>query len=518
MAIYHTRIKMFSRSKGHSAVAAAAYRAGLLLFDDMTGIKHDYRRRSGVVTTRCFAPLGAPEWATEPQQLWREVRMKEKRKDSQEAREFEIALPCELTDEQRSDLAWDICRDLVGRYGFAIQASIHEPPTRGGQNWHLHALATTRRIRDNGLHDKTRELDGGASGKAEVEWVREMVASRTNDHLAAAGHEARVDHRNFGDQLTAAIEEGDLERAAELAGREATLPMGKSAIALQRLGADCAIADANRSIRQRNARRHADLRQSMAENGYLPAPSEGHGHEQALRDRQRELEQPIALGGSGSVGSIQGLGPLTDLRTPAERQDAKRAEARTAFSEAAKLWAEDFIATIDLAFAATRKLLAHHAERAATFAHLPSFRADVRAFVKCLKRLKEDALRFRRRLETEDRLSHLVSQAQTELTRFDGEHPHPGLWTKRQWQMRRARRFQAVGQRQEAHRKAVEATQPEAQADYTRRALETGVELERVSTAMLARYPLQSDLGVDQRAAPSGHGQTDTPLSRGPRL
>lgn len=48
MAIYHTRVKTFSRAKGHSAVAAAAYRAGLSLVDERTGARHDYsQRRSG---------------------------------------------------------------------------------------------------------------------------------------------------------------------------------------------------------------------------------------------------------------------------------------------------------------------------------------------------------------------------------------------------------------------------------------------------------------------------------------
>ncbi|MCE4352310.1 conjugal transfer protein traA, partial [Xanthomonas hortorum pv. cynarae] len=47
MAIYHSRVKVFSRSRGDSAVAAAAYRAGLLLIDHLTGQRHDYRRRGG---------------------------------------------------------------------------------------------------------------------------------------------------------------------------------------------------------------------------------------------------------------------------------------------------------------------------------------------------------------------------------------------------------------------------------------------------------------------------------------
>ncbi len=518
MAIYHTRIKMFSRSKGHSALAAAAYRAGLKLIDETTGDHHDYRRRKGVLRTRCFAPDHAPTWAMDPQTLWQQVHFKEKRKDSQLAREFEIALPAELTDEQRCELAWDICRDLTNRYGFAIQASIHEPPVKDGLNWHLHALATTRRIRDDGLQDKTRELDGGASGKAEVEWIREMVAARTNQHLANAGFGDRVDHRSLGEQLATALDKGDLEKAAELAAREPTRPMGKRATALQRRGADCEIADANVAIRRRNAQRYAALRQQLVEGGHLP--SEGHSHDQALRDRDREAGQGLILGGgSGVIGATQGLGSIGDRRTPEERRDAKQEEARASLLEAARLWAEDFVATVDLAFKATRNLLAHHAERAASFAHMPTFRADVRAFVRCLKRLKKDALRFTRRLEAEDRAAHLVSQAETELARFDHEHPRPGLWTKREWQIRRARRLQAVAQRKQGHATARAATEPEAQVDYVRRALETGVELERLSERMLTRYPVAADKNpAPPTADHSGHPAAHGPSLRGPRM
>ncbi|WP_276531100.1 MobA/MobL family protein, partial [Enterobacter hormaechei] len=96
----------------------------------------------------------------------------ERRKDATVAREFEIALPHELNGPQRSALTADIARALVDRYGFAVQASIHSPGSNDGLNWHVHILATTRRLDAEGLADKTRELDGGPSGRSEVEWLR----------------------------------------------------------------------------------------------------------------------------------------------------------------------------------------------------------------------------------------------------------------------------------------------------------------------------------------------------------
>ncbi|MCE4360818.1 MobA/MobL family protein, partial [Xanthomonas hortorum] len=169
MAIYHSRVKVFSRSRGDSAVAAAAYRAGLLLIDHLTGQRHDYRRRGGVVASECLAPLDAPAWAFVPAELWPKAEAAENRKNSVVAREFEVALPHELSDEQRSGLAIAIGQALVARYGFAVQASIHSPGSRDGLNHHVHLLATTRRLTIDGFAEKTRELDGGASGKIEIE-------------------------------------------------------------------------------------------------------------------------------------------------------------------------------------------------------------------------------------------------------------------------------------------------------------------------------------------------------------
>lgn len=132
MAIFHASVKTFSRGKGQSAVAAAAYRGGLLLSDLITGQQHDYRRRSGVVETFCLAPSHAPDWALVPGELWAVAEAAERRKDATVAREFELSLPHELSDEQRAHLAFAIAEALVDRYQFAIKpASTPQEPRMG---------------------------------------------------------------------------------------------------------------------------------------------------------------------------------------------------------------------------------------------------------------------------------------------------------------------------------------------------------------------------------------------------
>ncbi|WP_349419752.1 MobA/MobL family protein [Xanthomonas citri pv. anacardii] len=192
MAIFHVRVKTFSRSKNQSAVAAAAYR-GAMLLTDPGGKLHDYRARRGVLRSRCFVPVGSPAWADDPQALWTAAEAAEKRKDSTLCRNFCISLPHELSHAQRWDLIEDLACRLVDRYGFAVQASSHAPVEGDPRHFYAHLLSTTRRLGPEGLAAKTRELDGPINGRTEVEWVRAMVAAQINAHLANAGVQARVD-------------------------------------------------------------------------------------------------------------------------------------------------------------------------------------------------------------------------------------------------------------------------------------------------------------------------------------
>lgn len=60
IAIYHCSIKIISRGKGKSAVAAAAYRSGEKLINQYDGIVHDYTRKGGITHTEILLPSHAP--------------------------------------------------------------------------------------------------------------------------------------------------------------------------------------------------------------------------------------------------------------------------------------------------------------------------------------------------------------------------------------------------------------------------------------------------------------------------
>jgi len=147
MAIYHCSIKIISRGKGQSAVAAAAYRAGEKIASDYDGITHDYTRKSGAAHTEILLPRYAPEEYTKRSVLWNVVEKIEKAKNSQLAREIELALPAELTMEQNTFFV----REYASRYfvsvGMCADICIHD---KNNENPHAHVMLTMRPFEPDG--------------------------------------------------------------------------------------------------------------------------------------------------------------------------------------------------------------------------------------------------------------------------------------------------------------------------------------------------------------------------------
>jgi len=233
VALYSASIKPVSRGGGRSATAAAAYRNAERITDERTGEIHDYTRRSGVDHVEAFAPHGhAVQGSAE---LWNKAEAAEVRKNARVAREVLVALPHELDQVQRRELAKSIAQDLADRYCTAGTLAVHQPDREGdNRNHHVHILMTTRRIDADGqLGDKTRELDDVKRGPQEVEWIRGMIEQRTNRALEQAGVEARVDRRSLVDQRAAALRAGDRDLAAEL-DRPATVHEGPRVTQIRR--------------------------------------------------------------------------------------------------------------------------------------------------------------------------------------------------------------------------------------------------------------------------------------------
>jgi len=258
MASYHLSVATISRAAGRSATAAAAYRAAERIDCEREGRCHDYTRKSGVLHAEIVAPENAPDWVTDRTALWNGAEASENRKNSVVAREWRVALPDELSPEDRRELALDFAHALVERFGVAADVAIHAPHREGdARNHHAHILTTTRRIGPEGFTDKTRELDDRKRGSVEIEAMREDWADRQNLALERAGNVERVNHRSLEAQrekaeaqrdrlarwmeVSKAVDPEPLERRhaeavlrAEALDREPEVKLGPAANAIER--------------------------------------------------------------------------------------------------------------------------------------------------------------------------------------------------------------------------------------------------------------------------------------------
>jgi Ti-type conjugative transfer relaxase TraA len=265
MAIYHMSMKPISRASGRSSVAAAAYRAAERLTNERDGTSHDFTKRSGVECTEIILPgdniaddgsvvLGAaPAWARERSALWNAAEASEKRKDARVAREIEVALPVELSPEQRLGLTRAFAQSLAERYGVAVDFAIHSPHGHTDvRNHHAHILLTTRKVEEigpaalHGLGGKSElELENGRLVALGLPTTHEQLRDLrigweqvSNTHLARAGLDVRIDHRSH------------VERGLEI---EPTQHMGVHATQMERRGKPVSRVRIDEEAAQRNA-------------------------------------------------------------------------------------------------------------------------------------------------------------------------------------------------------------------------------------------------------------------------
>ena len=234
MAIYHLSAKVFSRSQGQSVVASAAYRASEKLYDERIGKTFDYTRKQEVLHTEILTPENATSWSTDREKLWNEVEAKERRKDSQLAREVEVALPRELTLEENVDLIRSFSEKNFISHGMVADIAIHNSDSADGEkNPHAHIMLTMREINKEGFQKKNREWNSTDTLES---WRKEWQDS-TNDFLAKKNIDQRIDHRSL---------------EAQGIDREATIHIGVDASAMEKRGIETDRGNRQREINHFN--------------------------------------------------------------------------------------------------------------------------------------------------------------------------------------------------------------------------------------------------------------------------
>ena len=258
MAIYHLCIKIISRGKGKSAVAASAYRSGEKIKNEYDGIVHDFTRKGGIAYTEILLPQNAPQEFTNRSVLWNSVEKIEKSKNSQLAREIEIALPKELNREKQIELVREYVKENFVKVGMCADIALHD---KNDGNPHVHILLTMRPLNEdktwgakskkeyildengekvklkNGNY-KTRKIntvDWNEQDKAE-EW-RKTWADITNKYLEENNIQEKVDHRSYQRQGIEQIP---------------TIHLGVSATQMEKKGIATDRGNINREIRHQN--------------------------------------------------------------------------------------------------------------------------------------------------------------------------------------------------------------------------------------------------------------------------
>ena len=276
MAIYHCQMQKLTRNKGKSAVAASAYRSGEKLTNKYDGITHNYTNRKDIPYSEIILPPNAPPQFQNRATLWNEVEKKEKSKNAVLAREFNIALPIELTLEQQITLIRDYTKSVFVNDGMCADISIHD---KNDGNPHAHIMLTCRPLsseenkgdgiwgdkeKKNRLKDKdgnyiydnaTKKYKCGKSIKLTkwdsfdfVPMCRERWAYFANEALKKAGHDERISHESLA--------------AQGITDRKPQKHLGAKATAMERRGEATEIGNYNRFI---EAEYHETLLRNISE-------------------------------------------------------------------------------------------------------------------------------------------------------------------------------------------------------------------------------------------------------------
>jgi Ti-type conjugative transfer relaxase TraA len=156
MAIAFARVSIYSRSKGHSSVAASAYRSGGKLYDERTGRTYDYTERSDVIFHEVLLPEGTDKRFLDQAYLWNALEASENRKDSQLCKDITLALPRELSRDLQIELTKKFALEHFIKEGLPCDIAIHD---KSQGNPHAHLLVPFRRIeKDSFSSTKARDL------------------------------------------------------------------------------------------------------------------------------------------------------------------------------------------------------------------------------------------------------------------------------------------------------------------------------------------------------------------------
>ena len=145
------RIRVQTRSRGHTATGAVCYRKGLAgtsTFNGGSGAKRtfDYTKRTGIIASGYAAPPGTDHSWSDPITWAHRIEAVDKRKNSRQCRDDVVGIPVELVESGLAEQALQTYADrLATLHGTPVHWAFHGPE-RGGKNYHGHFLYAGRRL------------------------------------------------------------------------------------------------------------------------------------------------------------------------------------------------------------------------------------------------------------------------------------------------------------------------------------------------------------------------------------
>jgi hypothetical protein len=208
MAFFHLQHRVISRAGGKDAGAGRSARSStgkskrVSIAQRARYIerKAEYKDKNAEIQ---HTESVMPTWAKDnPGRYW-SAADRYSRNNARLGRSFDIALPKELTTEQQIDLTRAFCREITKtKDGICPHTwAIHKGK---GKNPHFHLILSERVMKENEEHSPNIYFTrNGALQTREFQskdWlisVRQKWSQMTNDALAAAGTEQRIDHRSL---------------------------------------------------------------------------------------------------------------------------------------------------------------------------------------------------------------------------------------------------------------------------------------------------------------------------------
>lgn len=267
------RISNVGKSNNKSAIAASAYRSGAKMYDATTDKTYNYSNKKEVVYDAIMLPPNAPQDYQDKQTLWQSVQDNETTSDARYCKDIMIAIPRNLTQEQRVKLVNQFLFDNFVSKGYICQFDIHD---KGDGNPHAHVLVCSRPLDKNGqwqdvkskriykldaqgnkipiIDPKTGKQKIGARGRKM--WQREWAKQDPLDQASS------IDKwkKSWRDLCNKVLDkEHQLQVGPE--GKHATIHLGPQAHALEKKGIKTNIGNKNRQINTAN--RKAELQAAL---------------------------------------------------------------------------------------------------------------------------------------------------------------------------------------------------------------------------------------------------------------